>query len=159
MDEPGWADGADQAGHYVNKNVNWVGSRFYVFYIFMIVVGAYATHLTLVGSVLTTDQGWTLVNVVHGLVNFTVMHYVTGVPADLDKDEFYLLTWWEQLDDGLPWTPKKRNLTLIPVILFLWISHVTLYNLSYLFVNLAVLALVLVPKVWPTASSSLKPHA
>mmetsp|Transcript_10620 Transcript_10620/g.17336 ORF Transcript_10620/g.17336 Transcript_10620/m.17336 type:complete len:174 (-) Transcript_10620:1264-1785(-) len=140
-------DGNHEADHYINKNVNWVGKRMYVFYVLVIIVGAYFTNMVLVGTFLTSSQGWTLVNVVHGLVNFTVMHYVTGVPAELDNDEFYQLSWWEQLDDGVPWTTKKRNLMIVPVVLFLVVAHVTEYTLSYLVVNLSVLLLVLIPKL------------
>jgi len=142
-----WGPPPNEDDHYINKNVNWVGKRFYVFYVFVLIVGVYATNVLLVDTVLSPFQGWTLVHVVHGLVNFTVMHYVTGVPADLDNDEFYALSWWEQLDDGVAWTPKKRNLMIIPVVLFLVVSHFTEYSAEYLVINLAVLALVLVPKM------------
>jgi len=68
----GWMGPPDEAGHYVNKNVNWVGKRFYVFYIFVVLVGACTCNLLLVDTFLTPAQGWTLVSVVHGLINFTV---------------------------------------------------------------------------------------
>lgn len=137
----------NEDAHYINKNVNWVGRRLLIFYTLVLFVGAYFTHTVLVGHVLSAHQGWTLVNVIHSLVNFVVMHYVTGVPADLDNDEFYQLTWWEQLDDGVPWTERKRNLMIIPVALFLVVAHNTEYEPAYFVLNLAALALVLVPKL------------
>jgi len=75
------------------------------------------------------------------------MHYVTGMPADLDNDEFFELSWWEQLDDGVAWTSMKRNLIIFPVVLFLVVSHITEYQSHFLIINLAVLGLVLVPKM------------
>ncbi len=101
----------------VNKNVNWVGKRFYVFYILFIILGAYTAKIFLIGKYITEYQGWTLVHVIHGIINFTVMHYLTGSPAELDNDEFHDFTWWEQLDNGEPWSSKKRNLMIIPIIL------------------------------------------
>ncbi len=142
-----WCAPPDEAGHYINKNVNWVGRGFYIFYIFILLVGSYTCHVLLVDRIISSDQAWTLVNVVHGIINFTVMHYVTGVPADLNNDEFYQLTWWEQLDDGVAWTSKKRNLIIISVILFLVVSQLTDYKMKYLLVNLSVLGLVLIPKL------------
>jgi len=106
----------EEVPYMVNKNVNWVGKRFYVFYVLLLCVGTYAVKLLLVGSHLTSYQGWTLVHVVHGFLNFTVMHYLTGSPAELDNDEFHDFTWWEQLDSGEQWTSKKRNLIIIPII-------------------------------------------
>jgi hypothetical protein len=144
-----WQRPADDSGHYVNKNVNWVGKRFAAFYVAVLVVGAYAAQVLLVDAtgLLTREGALTFVNVVHGLINFTVMHYVTGAPAELDTDEYYLLTWWEQLDDGVPWTDKKRNLITLPVVLFLLVSHASGYKSTFLAINLAVLALVTVPKL------------
>lgn len=142
-----WSVPQDDSGHYVNKNVNWVGKRFYVFYVFVLLVASYVCHVLLVDRLLTWDQAWTLVNVVHGIINFTVMHYFTGVPADLDNDEFHQLTWWEQLDDGVAWTSKKRNLIVISVLLFLIVSQLTEYKLRYLFLNVVVLGIVIVPKL------------
>ncbi|GBG24696.1 Protein ORM1 [Hondaea fermentalgiana] len=142
-----WSQPPNEDDHYINKNVNWVGKRFYVFYVFVIFVGAYLANVVLGTTVLNSFQVWTLVHVIHGIINFTVMHYVTGVPADLDNDEFHELSWWEQLDDGVAWTPMKRNLMIIPVVLFLVVAYFTEYDPMYLALNLCVLALVLLPKM------------
>ena len=64
----------------------------------------------------------------------------------VDQDEYADHTWYEQLEDGRPWTNTKKFLFLAPTILFL----VTEYNLGWESVtlpyNFIVLVIVLVPK-------------
>jgi len=133
-----------------NKNVNWIGPRFFVFYAAIMVVYEFLVRVFLVESshVLTTAQAWTVVHATHGIINFFVMHYITGTPGELqDQGEYNNLTWWEQLDDGTSWTNSRKALMLIPIVLFLITSHMTGYELSHLVINLAVLALVVIPKL------------
>jgi heme-degrading monooxygenase HmoA len=133
-----------------NKNVNWIGPRFFVFYAVIMVVYEFIVRVALVETlhILTKAQGWTLVHATHGVINFVVMHYVTGTPGELqDQGEYSNLTWWEQLDDGTHWTTARKALMLIPIVLFLVTSHLTDYEIYHLAMNLAVLALVMIPKL------------
>jgi len=133
-----------------NLNVNWVGPQFFVFYALTMAAFEWAVRIVLVGTLhmLTPAQGWTTVHAVHGLIHFFVMHYVTGTPSELgDQGEYFQLTWWEQLDDGVSWTTPKKALMLICLVLFLVTEHMTQYEPYNLAINLGVLALVLVPKL------------
>ena len=132
-----------------NKNVNWIGPRFFVFYAVVMVVYEFLVRIVLVEThMITQAQGWTLVHATHGVISFVVMHYVTGTPGELqDQGEYQNLTWWEQLDDGLEWTTARKALMTIPIVLFLVTSHLTGYEINHLIINLAVLILVLVPKM------------
>jgi len=58
-----------------NYNVNWVGPRFFVFYALCMAAFEWAVRVVLVGTVhiFTSNQGWTTVHTVHGLINFLVM--------------------------------------------------------------------------------------
>ena len=96
---------------------------------------------------LSPAQGFTFVHACHGVVNFVIMHYMAGTPGELqDQGEYNKLTWWEQLDDGNQWTFARKLFIIIPIVLFLFTSHLTDYEPTYLVINLAVLALVLIPK-------------
>jgi hypothetical protein len=133
-----------------NKNVNWIGPRFFAFYAFGVVVYEFLVRVVLVNMfhLLTQAQGWTLVHATHGLINFVVMHYVTGTPGELqDQGEYSNLTWWEQLDGGMQWTMAHKALMTIPLVLFLVTSHLTEYELSHLILNATILALVIIPKL------------
>jgi MFS superfamily sulfate permease-like transporter len=99
-------------------------------------------------ALLSQDQGWTLVHLVHGVINFVFMHYVSGTSMELvDIGEFSTFTWWEQLDDGVQWTPARKAVMLIEIVLFLFTSYLTDYHPGHLLVNLAVFLLVMVPKL------------
>lgn len=133
-----------------NKNVNWIGPKFFLFYAGMMVACDWLVRLFLVDTtrILNSAQGFTLVHACHGVVNFVVMHYFAGTPGELqDQGEYLKLTWWEQLDDGTQWTFARKMLIIIPIVLFLFTSHLTEYEPAYLALNLAVLALVLIPKL------------
>lgn len=113
------------------------------------IIFEWAVRITFVSTgMLTPTQGYTTVHCVHGIVNFFVMHYTTGSPGELgDQGEFNEYTWWEQLDDGVPWTPSRKVLMSIPIILFLVTSHLTNYDELHLVMNLTVLCLALIPKL------------
>ena len=133
----------------VNKNVNWIGPRFFMFYAIGLVGFELLVRMLLVTpGFLTWEQGLTIVHAGHGIVNFFVMHYLQGTPGELqDQGDYSGLSWWEQLDDGTAWTASHKILILIPIVLFLVTSHLTQYESSYLAVNLVVLLLCVVPKL------------
>mmetsp|Transcript_24010 Transcript_24010/g.54621 ORF Transcript_24010/g.54621 Transcript_24010/m.54621 type:complete len:243 (-) Transcript_24010:211-939(-) len=62
---------------------------------------------------------WTAVNVLHGLVTVRLMHWIKGSPDFFSQGEMNGLTFWEQLDVGDPFSPKKRTLMAIPTLLCL----------------------------------------
>jgi hypothetical protein len=103
---------------HVNKNVNWVGTRFYVFYLCFLLLAVSLVRFLLADRLISFPVAWTLVHVVHGVITFLAMHWVTGSPSDLgDCSDYFDLTWWEQLEDGAPWTSTKKNLMVIPLVL------------------------------------------
>ena len=52
-------------------------------------------------------------------VTYLVFHYVTGVPFDLANNSgvYDRLTLWEQIDSGAQYTPAKKWLTTLPIVL------------------------------------------
>jgi hypothetical protein len=55
-----------------------------------------------------------------------------------------LLTHWEQLDHGLQYTPTRKFLTIIPILLFFLASFYTHYQSTHFLLNSISLAFVLV---------------
>ena len=52
-------------------------------------------------------------------ISYIMFHYVTGVPFDLASNSgvYDNLTLWEQIDSGAQYTPAKKWLTTLPIIL------------------------------------------
>ena len=52
-------------------------------------------------------------------ITYIVFHYVKGVPFDLSSNSgvYDQLTLWEQIDSGAQYTPAKKWLTTLPIVL------------------------------------------
>ncbi|ORY75709.1 putative response to unfolded-protein [Leucosporidium creatinivorum] len=120
-------DQLDQ-GALTNVNATWVNYK-----------GAWLIHVVLIlsGIVLldiipgmTQDLAWTIVNLGYLTISYIVFHYVTGVPFDLANNSgvYDRLTLWEQIDSGAQYTPAKKWLTTLPIVLFLVSTHYTRYD-------------------------------
>ncbi|KCV70962.1 hypothetical protein H696_01909 [Fonticula alba] len=62
------------------------------------------------------------------------------------QGEYYRLTLWEQLDDGAQFSPTRKFLTAVPVLIFLLSIHMTNYDAFSFALNFISLLVVLVPK-------------
>ncbi|CAM9233019.1 unnamed protein product [Phaeothamnion confervicola] len=78
---------------------------------------------------------------------FSFFHWIKGSPDEFSQGEWNGLTFWEQLDAGLPWTPTKKFLMLVPAILCLIPSVLTDYDPWYLAVNVPVFVVLVVGKL------------
>ncbi|GAA5835303.1 hypothetical protein JCM3766R1_004747 [Sporobolomyces carnicolor] len=136
-------DQLDQAALH-NVNAEWVNYK-----------GAWMIHVVLIafGIVLletvpgiTQDVTWTTANLGYLFVTYILFHYVTGVPFDMTNNSgvFDNLTLWEQIDSGAQYTPAKKWLTTLPIVLFLVSTHYTRYDSHPWLFTLNLLALVLV---------------
>ncbi|KAJ7228206.1 ORMDL family-domain-containing protein [Mycena pura] len=136
----------DQNG-YVNINANWVNAK-----------GAWLIHIVLIciGKLIidaipgmNQQVSWTLVNLIYLAVSYLMFHGVTGIPfgSDLHGGAYDDLTLWEQIDDGAQYTPAKKWLTSVPVVLFLASTHYTNYNPWVFAINFSALVFVLIPKL------------
>ncbi|KAG7447528.1 Orm1 type endoplasmic reticulum protein [Guyanagaster necrorhizus] len=139
-------DALDQS-LFVNINANWVNAK-----------GAWLIHVVLIcaGKVLidtmpgmSQQVSWTLVNLLYLALSYLMFHWVTGMPfeGDLRGGAYDDLTLWEQIDDGAQYTPAKKWLFSVPVVLFLASTHYTSYNPWLFAVNLTALIFVLIPKL------------
>ena len=50
-------------------------------------------------------------------VSFIAFHWEMGTPFWEDQGTYSDLSFWEQLDGGRPWTPTRKFLMVVPVIL------------------------------------------
>ncbi|KAH6570854.1 hypothetical protein BASA60_007460 [Batrachochytrium salamandrivorans] len=62
-----------------------------------------------------------------------MFHWISGVPYSINQNEYDGLTLWEQIDGGAQFTPTKKYLTAVPIILFLLSTHYTHYDCSYIY--------------------------
>ena len=73
-----------------------------------------------------------------------MFHYVRGIPFEFNAGAYDNLNLWEQIDNGDQYTPTKKFLLSVPIVLFLLSTHYTHYDLTYFTINfLAVLAVVI----------------
>ncbi|KAF7332460.1 Protein ORM1 [Mycena kentingensis (nom. inval.)] len=132
---------------YVNINANWVNAK-----------GAWLIHVVLIcfGKLIidtlpgmTQEISWTLVNLIYLALSYLMFHWVTGIPfgSDLHSGAYDDLTLWEQIDDGAQYTPAKKWLTSVPVVLFLASTHYTSYDPWPFAINITALVFVLIPKL------------
>lgn len=89
------------------------------------------------------------------LGSYIMFHYVRGIPFEFNAGAYDNLNMWEQIDDGAQYTPAKKFLLSVPIILFLLSTHYTHYDLAYFTVNFLACLAVVIPKL-PAVSF---PHA
>lgn len=132
---------------YDNVNAEWVNRK-----------GAWLIHpILILGGKIIIDTipgmrqevSWTLVNLFYLSLSYLMFHYVTGIPfqSDLHGGAYDDLTLWEQIDEGAHYTPAKKWLFSVPVILFLASTHYTHYNPWLFAINITALVFVLLPKL------------
>ncbi|CCM00430.1 uncharacterized protein FIBRA_02462 [Fibroporia radiculosa] len=132
---------------YENVNAEWVNRK-----------GAWLIHPALIFAgkmVIDTipgmrqDISWFLVNLVYLGFSYLMFHWVTGIPFQSDQHAgvYDELTLWEQIDQGAQYTPAKKWLFIVPVLLFLASTHYSEYNPWMFAINLTALIFVLIPKL------------
>jgi len=131
---------------YANINAEWVNRK-----------GAWVMHplLLLTGKAMidsipgmTQEASWTFVNLAYLSLSYLMFHWVTGIPFhnDLHGGAYDDLTLWEQIDGGAQYTPAKKWLFSVPIVLFLASTHYTHYNPWLFAINLTALIFALLPK-------------
>ncbi|CAJ0850976.1 11269_t:CDS:2, partial [Entrophospora sp. SA101] len=70
-----------------------------------------------------------------------------GVPFDFNSGAYDGLTLWEQIDNGAQYTPAKKYLTAVPIVLFLLSTHYTHYDVFTFLINFAFLLIALIAKL------------
>jgi len=76
-----------------------------------------------------------------------MFHWVRGVPFEFNAGAYDNLNMWEQIDNGDQYTPAKKFLLSVPIILFLLSTHYTHYDLTYFTINFLAVLGVVIPKL------------
>lgn len=96
---------------------------------------------------MSQETSWTLTNITYMFGSYIMFHYVRGVPFEFNGGAFDNLNMWEQIDDGAQYTPAKKFLLSVPIVLFLLSTHYTHYDLAYFIINFLALLAVVIPKL------------
>ena len=127
--------------------------------------GAWTIHFVLIALLkiiwdvipgVSQETSWTMTNISYMFGSYLMFHYVRGVPFDFNSGAYDNLNMWEQIDDGAQYTPAKKFLLSVPIVLFLLSTHYTHYDLTYFTINFLALLAVVIPKL-PFVSVSLGP--
>merc|ERR1711964_374551 len=78
---------------------------------------------------------------------FSHFHWVRGVPFEFNAGAYDNLNMWEQIDNGAQYTPAKKFLLSVPIVLFLLSTHYTHYDLTYFTINFLAVLGVVIPKL------------
>jgi hypothetical protein len=96
---------------------------------------------------MSQEASWTLVNLSYVAGSYLMFHYVRGVPFDFNSGAYDNLNMWEQIDNGDQYTPAKKFLLTVPIVLFLVSTHYTNYDLTYFLINCFATIAVVIPKL------------
>ena len=93
------------------------------------------------------ETSWTLTNISYMFGSYIMFHWVRGVPFEFNAGAYDNLNMWEQIDDGAQYTPAKKFLLSVPIVLFLLSTHYTHYDLTYFTINFLAVLSVVIPKL------------
>lgn len=79
--------------------------------------------------------------------SYLMFHWVRGVPFEFNAGAYDNLNMWEQIDNGDQYTPAKKFLLSVPIVLFLLSTHYTHYDLTYFMINFLAVLGVVIPKL------------
>lgn len=97
-----------------------------------------------------------MTNITYMTGSYIMFHWVRGVPFEFNQGAYDNLNMWEQIDNGDQYTPAKKFLLAMPIVLFLLSTHYTHYDLTYFCVNFLALMAVVIPKLPWVCSDSFK---
>lgn len=119
-------------------------------------LGAWTIHVVLIILLkilfdiipgVSTETSWTLTNISYMFGSYLMFHYVRGVPFEFNAGAYDNLNMWEQIDNGDQYTPAKKFLLSVPIVLFLLSTHYTHYETSYFTINFLAVLGVVIPKL------------
>ncbi|KAJ5769977.1 uncharacterized protein N7511_002028 [Penicillium nucicola] len=135
---------SDQAA-LPNLNADWVNAK-----------GAWTIHFVCIAALkifydiipgVSQETSWTLTNISYMFGSFLMFHWVRGIPFEFNAGAYDNLNMWEQIDNGDQYTPAKKFLLSVPVVLFLISTHYTHYDMTYFTINFLATLGVVIPKL------------
>lgn len=128
-----------------NPNVSWLNSR--GGWIINIIIIVFTRLLLACIPFVSSELAWTVTILSYNFITFFMFHWVRGSHFDFNQNEVEGLTLWEQIDYGAQFTPTKKFLTAIPILLFLISTHYTHYNFTIFLINATSVVIVLIGKL------------
>jgi len=64
------------------------------------------------------ELSWTLTNLTYMTASYLMFHWVKGIPFEFNSGAYDNLNMWEQMDNGDQYTPSKKYLTFVPIVLY-----------------------------------------
>eukprot|EP00164_Ancoracysta_twista_P004637 GFYU01006265.1.p1 GENE.GFYU01006265.1~~GFYU01006265.1.p1 ORF type:complete len:148 (+),score=40.54 GFYU01006265.1:193-636(+) len=108
-----------------NRNADWVeGKGSWIAYI-----GLVLGFRVAMAPFFSPENGWVITTCWHNFVTFFLFHWNKGSPIPEDDAKYAKYTWWEQLEGGEQFTPTKKFLSVVPVVLLLFSLHYCDYEL------------------------------
>ena len=127
----------------------------------LLAIGAWTVHIVLIVALkilfdiipgVSQETSWTLTNITYMAGSYLMFHWVRGVPFEFNAGAYDNLNLWEQIDNGDQYTPAKKFLLAVPILLFLLSTHYTHYDLTSFTINFLAVLAVVIPKL-PFVSS------
>ncbi len=121
-----------------------------------LLTGAWVVHIVLITLLkiiydivpnISQETSWTLTNISYMLGSYIMFHWVRGVPFEFNAGAYDNLNMCEQIDNGDQYTPAKKFLLSVPIVLFLLSTHYTHYDFTYFTINFMALMAVVIPKL------------
>ncbi|KAJ5082786.1 hypothetical protein N7532_011829, partial [Penicillium argentinense] len=118
--------------------------------------GAWTIHFVCIAALkifydiipgVSQETSWTLTNISYMFGSFLMFHWVRGIPFEFNAGAYDNLNMWEQIDNGDQYTPTKKFLLCVPIVLFLISTHYTHYDLTYFTINFLATLAVVIPKL------------
>ncbi|CCF58984.1 hypothetical protein KAFR_0F03880 [Kazachstania africana CBS 2517] len=129
-----------------NMNATWVDQR-----------GAWIIHIVIIILLklffnllpgITNESAWSLTNTIYVIGSYIMFHLIKGTPFDFNGGAYDNLTMWEQIDDETLYTPTRKFLIILPIILLLISNHYAKFSYNLFTMNsLIILFLGVVPKL------------
>eukprot|EP00694_Reclinomonas_americana_P004836 EC793118.1.p1 GENE.EC793118.1~~EC793118.1.p1 ORF type:complete len:152 (+),score=28.29 EC793118.1:110-565(+) len=131
-----------------NPNTGWIQDKL-VWTLYVAAILAFRVILDVFG--LKGEVGWTITNVAHSLLTLLFLHWIKGMPFEdvhVDQGRYNRLTFWEQIDSQRQFTPTRKFLTAVPVVLLLWaVSAISDETNMLIWVNVIASVVVLIAKM------------
>ena len=125
---------------YLSQNISWTIQK-----------GSWIMHLILtfifwimLSQIFGRAIGWQLTVITYNVCTFIFFHWIVGDPFDNSYRDF---TFWEQMAVQLQHSSTLIFMSIYPVILFMVVSRVVIWNPKMLIVAIISLSFVVIPKL------------
>ncbi|KAH7586716.1 Protein ORM1 [Nakaseomyces glabratus] len=72
---------------------------------------------------MSTKNAWSLTNTTYVVGSYVMFHWIKGTPFEFNGGAYDNLTMWEQIDGETLFTPTRKYLISVPIVLFLIVTH------------------------------------